>query len=82
VRFYEENEGPDPLDENDWEVLHLLLRLLEVCIFFLLIVNTNIFIRAPSIISKLSLLRRPLHSAVLSLLLRAFCKVSKTCRLP
>jgi hypothetical protein len=33
VRFCQENEDPDQLAENDWEVLHLLLRILEVCIF-------------------------------------------------
>jgi hypothetical protein len=82
VKFYQESDGLDALVESDWDVLSLLLRILEVCIFFLLIVYANLLIRAPSIISKLSLLRRRLHSVPLSLLLRAFCNLSEVCRLP
>lgn len=34
MAFYKENEGLDQLLQRDWDALHLLLRILEVCIFF------------------------------------------------
>lgn len=33
-RFLEENGGPDPLDEEDWNALHLLHSILHVCTYF------------------------------------------------
>ena len=70
--FYKDTPGLDQQVENDWEVLQTLLNILQIWVFFLLLLYTNLFIRHPSTISKLSLLRRHLHSMVQSLLLMAF----------
>lgn len=32
--FFEEDGGVDELGQDDWAVLKLLLRILEVCIFY------------------------------------------------
>jgi|SRR5580693_8457097 hypothetical protein len=81
VWFSQANEGLDQLLENDWKILDMLSRILAVWIFFLFIIYINFFLRNPSIISKHSLLKRHLHFVLQSLLLRPFCKLSKTCRI-
>ena len=78
MKFYKDTPGLDQLDENDWEVLQTLLKILQVWVFFLLLLYTNLFIRHPSTISKLSLLRRHLHSVVVTFGLHPITQIHQT----
>ena len=46
-RFLEENGSPDPLSEDEWEVLEVFKRLLEVCTYFSFLISTNFFYQKP-----------------------------------